>query len=183
MLFRSIDMVSTPLVLEAVRKSLFPSETLDSIAESLMRNIPYIAKGVSQEVTAQVRRQERPLIVTTCASGLGAAKRLAQLIQKRVPSVTPLQVEVKAMEYRGRELTEEDAARTVAVVGFQDLHLPGVPYISTDEIVMGQGFQSLENLLQGKGRDRSVSEPSREVPSYLVDNKIGRASCRERVSA
>ena len=169
---RGIDMVSTPLVLEAVRKSLFPSETLDSIAESLMRNIPYIAKGVSQEVTAQVRRQERPLIVTTCASGLGAAKRLAQLIQKRVPSVTPLQVEVKAMEYRGRELTEEDAARTVAVVGFQDLHLPGVPYISTDEIVMGQGFQSLENLLQGQGRDRSVSEPSREVPSYLVDNML-----------
>lgn len=168
---RCVDMVSTPLVLEAVRKSLFNTESLDTLTENLLKKSPYIAKGVSYELTAQASQKNRPLVITTCISGMGAAERLARLIQERVPSVINLHIEVRAVDYQGRRLTEEAAARAVAVVGAVDLKLPGVPYISTDEIVLGRGFQSLENILCDRQRLQTATEQV-EVPNYLVDNML-----------
>lgn len=168
---RCVDMVSTPLVLEAVRKSLFNIESLDTLTENLVKKLPYIAKGVSCELAAQANRKDRPLVVTTCISGMGAAERLARLIQERVPSVSNLHVDVKAVDYQGRRLTDEAAARAVAVVGAVNLNLPGVPYISTDEIVLGRGFQILENILCDK-QELLADTDQVDVPNYLVDNML-----------
>lgn len=171
---RCVDMVSTPLVLEAVRKSLFRTESLESLAENLVKKLPYTAKRVSLELVARTRRRGRPLVVTTCISGLGAAERLAHILLERVPAVEELDVEVRAVDYQGRRLSREEAGRAVAVVGATDLKLPGVPYISTDEIVLGRGFQTLGDILRGAEDDRplTTSEATGEVPSYLVDNML-----------
>ena len=65
----SIENISTPVVIEAVRKSLLPEMTLPILVEELKTATPYIGRLVGGGVKNKAEIAEPKLILTTCISG------------------------------------------------------------------------------------------------------------------
>lgn len=162
---RSIGMVSTAVALEAVRKSLYSDEDLDSIANSLMNHLPYTGKMVSSELRyKKTMSGTGDLIIVTCISGKGVAVKLCELIKNEVALIEEEDFEIKPFDYKGSELTEEERERAVLLVGASDLKIEGVPYISIDEVIMGKGLQKIARILSRKERE----EEQVEIPNFVV---------------
>lgn len=163
---RCIEMVSTLMVLEATRKCLYREADLDMMFQDLIRTLPMAA-------AAHYESSELPegtptyggLIVVTCISGLGAARRLCDLIASNVPEVNMFHVDIRPFDKDGSTLTAEDRERAVMVVGAVDLHL-GIPYIEVDEIIMNNGFHRVAEILRGDKRLETMA--SREMPASVL---------------
>ncbi|WP_352411083.1 sigma 54-interacting transcriptional regulator [Mixta sp. BE291] len=94
-------------------------------------------------------RQNKPrAIITTCATGLGAATNLSALLKASIPEA--LAIEMVACDYDSlidQAKREPLLARyeVLAVVGTLDPHLP-VPWISLESLISGTGSATLRAL-------------------------------------
>lgn len=142
---RTIDMVSTPFVLEALRKTMLPEYSLDDLYKELRSYTPYIGKLYSKNLQEQNGVQY--VIITTCMSGEGAAIKLGDLISSALPLVKECNIEIipcNTETFKQKELKDK---RVLAVVGACDLHLKDVAYISSDKIILEDGFSQLNQII------------------------------------
>ena len=150
----SVETVSTPVVIEAVRKSLLPEMTLPVLVEEIKTATPYIGRLVGGGVKNKADILEPRLILTTCISGKGAAIKIAQLLENTLPFVEEQNLKIKPIDIDSKSnidvvLSEEEKKNIVAVVGTIDLHIPGVPFIPIDELIIGDGIKILEKNING----------------------------------
>lgn len=148
---RSLDMVSTPLVLEAARKGLFPEYTLDKLAEDLETLTPYIGRDIINNIYDNYGDNGRKLIITTCITGDGAAKKIADFLRQSYPFIERANIKILSMNGEKlkkikNELVEENI---IAVIGTTDIKLDNIPFIPIDEFIMGDGNKILLDLLMG----------------------------------
>ena len=143
---RTIDMVSTPLILEAMRKADIVGMDLDSIYESLRSFRGYEAVNFAEHRAADGRQEA---IVTICSTGKGAALKLKSLVEEVVKSsgkaLAVLPVGLTHLEEHLRELQGEYAI--CAAIGMKKPALP-IPFIPLEEFIDGAGERRLVKLLQ-----------------------------------
>jgi len=81
-------MVSTPILLEAARKTQLPNQDLDTIAEELKRFNGYSLTPPERLIKTRIDTEKKPVIIAVCASGKGAAQiikeQLIQLLKTRL---------------------------------------------------------------------------------------------------
>ena len=148
---RCIEMVSTPMVIEAVRKSLLPQITLQKLIDDLEGISPYMGRLVKSGLEKEMLVVSRKTIITTCISGKGAAIKLAQLIKKSLSVIDEYNIIIKPMNKNEFEKVNKDVIENIlAVVGTVDLRLSGVPYIPIDDVVIGDGLIKIEKLITGE---------------------------------
>lgn len=150
----SIENISTPVVIEAVRKSLLPEMTLPMLVEELKTATPYIGRLVGGGVKNKAEIAEPKLILTTCISGKGAAVKIAQLLENTIPFIEEQNIKIKPIDIDCRfnidkALSKEEKENVIAVVGTIDLSIPGVPFIPIDELIIGNGIKILEKNIDG----------------------------------
>lgn len=149
---RTLDMVSTPLILEAMRKVDIAGMDLESIYESLLSFKGYEAVDSADASQGAVGGQEA--IVTICSSGQGAAIKLKALVEDilrqagRAVEVIP--IGLVHMEERLEELGQ--AYRIVAAVGMKKPRA-NIPFIPLEQLIDGSGEQLLTELVL----DREIS--------------------------
>ncbi|GMG95342.1 sigma 54-interacting transcriptional regulator [Tepidimicrobium xylanilyticum] len=153
----SIENISTPVVIEAVRKSLLPEMTLSMLVEELKTATPYIGRLVGGGVKNKADISEPKLILTTCISGKGAAVKIAQLLENTLPFIEEQNIKIKPIDIDGKfnidkVLEDEEKKNIIAVVGTIDLTIPGVPFIPIDELIIGDGIKILEKNISGLNR-------------------------------
>ncbi|AQS53792.1 Transcriptional regulatory protein DagR [Jeotgalibaca dankookensis] len=78
---RTIDMVSTALVLEAARKASLVDADIDLLHESLDRFLGYSSTAIENKNKIQ-SLYKSPVLVAICASGEGTAQKLKEIIEK-----------------------------------------------------------------------------------------------------
>ena len=141
---RTIDMATTPFVLEAVRKTMLSEYELDDLYKELRSYTPYIGKLYSNEH----RDQSTYAIMTTCMTGEGAAIKLADLIRSALPYVDEYHIEL--IPCNAQSFPQKDISGKVilAVVGAIDLHLEQVMYISSDKLILEDGLAQLQQIMQ-----------------------------------
>ena len=144
---RTIDMVSTPLILEAMRKADMAGMDLNSIYDSLLNFKGY--EVVDFEEAEDTEGGEA--IVTICSSGMGAAVKLKELVEdilhhivERPVAVIP--IGVQDMDRRIRELSAR--YKLVAAVGMVQPENPELPFISLEKLIEGDGEKVLGSLLK-----------------------------------
>ncbi|MBA1335932.1 MAG: NtrC family Transcriptional regulator, ATPase domain [Firmicutes bacterium] len=170
-----IEMVSTPMVIEAVRKSLLPEMTLDTLAKDIQQISPYIGRNVSKNTRSRVFREKPKTILTTCLTGEGTALKISQLLKKSLRVIDEYGIAVKPINISKRfDSSGIDAADVLAVVGTVDLALQGVPFISIDEIILGEGFRRIENIISNS-TDTSCSRISSDynVIIRILEDTLG----------
>ena len=83
-LTKSVDMVSTPLVLEAVRKCSLCDTDLNSVYSYLLTDF----RGYTNKLIADETSTTDGVIVTICSTGKGAAIKLKELVQDIIDNIT-----------------------------------------------------------------------------------------------
>ncbi|RSK53931.1 sigma 54-interacting transcriptional regulator [Bacillus canaveralius] len=158
---RTLDMVSTPLVIEAVRKATIMAMDLDEIYDSLKDFKGY---GIYQVEQAETLMLNKPLaILSVCSTGEGTAEKLKQFIEQLLRNIGKSEIKVIPLPINEVEhsidhyLESYDVLLTVGIVD-PKIH---VPFIPIESLFVGDGEAQFMNLIQN--RHLIPSNPRPEV--------------------
>lgn len=166
---RSVEMVSTPLVLEAVRKSFFPEMTLDILAEEIKTTSPYLGRIITDNIKGRAEVAGSKTIITTCVTGEGTAVKISQLLKNTLPEIADYNIALKPMninKYQEYNYNPDNKEYIIAVVGTIDLQIPNVPFIGVDELITGDGFKRIERIIYGI--DGGVTSRKHAEPNIII---------------
>lgn len=171
---KTIEMVSTPLVLEAVRKSLMPTMNLETLFSEIQNACPYMGRMVTHSLINKSADDDNKIIITTCITGEGTAIKLAELIKNTIPTIQEYGTSLLPLNEEKFKGTESIKGKIIAVVGSIDLKIPDVPFIPIDEVIMGNGFRRIEALVNGSINvsDRSYLRNPNIALKYLEDSLV-----------
>ncbi len=164
---RTIDMVSTPLILEAMRKADIVGMDLDSIYESLLNFKGYEILNGEKKVAGEV-------IVTICTTGEGAALKLKSFVEEMLPHIVDRPIEVvpvgvKHMDQVIAELSEK--SKIVAAVGMVK-PTSDIPFIPLEKLIAGEGEHILACLLTHKGELKTLNNKKNIVVERLCEESL-----------
>nr|WP_086984914.1 sigma-54-dependent transcriptional regulator [Trichococcus collinsii] len=91
---KTIDMVTTPIVLETVRKTNLVETTLDEIYRSLKSFRGYAGTNVTTREENGHTLDRKKAIIAICASGEGTAQKMKELIDKHLEKYFDVEIEV-----------------------------------------------------------------------------------------
>ncbi|KYH33503.1 sigma 54-interacting transcriptional regulator [Neomoorella mulderi] len=154
-----LDNVTTAMVIEAVRKaSRFPLHEL--VAE--------IGKYHYLEEYWPLEGQGNKIIVATCLTGEGAARRIKAMIREWLGDREEINIVTVNMngQVTGSGMgwqALKGKGKLVAVIGSVDLKIPDVPFISLEEWLLGQGRWRLQELLQLPAREQDITPQELEA--------------------
>lgn len=163
---RTIDMVSTPLVLEAVRKTSVFDMELDEIYTSLRE-----FKGYNNELNGKNNFSDK-VIVTVCTSGKGTAIKLKEIVENIIFNLTEedidvIPVEIKELDKKVKEL--QKGYDILAVVGVKKPK-ENIPFIPLEKLIDGNGEKILRELIAGNHFMILPQEQSVVIKDLCEDN-------------
>ncbi|CZQ81062.1 sigma 54-interacting transcriptional regulator [Trichococcus ilyis] len=91
---KTIDMVTTPIVLETVRKTDLVDATLDEIYRSLQSFRGYAGSNVTTREENGHSLKRKKAIIAICASGEGTAQKMKEIIDKHLEKYFDAEIEV-----------------------------------------------------------------------------------------
>lgn len=148
---KSIDMVSTPLVLEAVRKCSVCDVDLNSVYSYLLTDFRGYTNNITKQ-TIQENKEKDKAIITLCSTGKGAAIKLKELVETvtnniGVKNINIISLGLKNLAKSINGLLEEN--NILAVIGITNPNL-GIPFISIEQLIDGTGENILISVIKGK---------------------------------
>ncbi|EXJ23189.1 NtrC family Transcriptional regulator, ATPase domain protein [Alkalibacterium sp. AK22] len=148
---RSIDMVSTPMVLEAVRKASLVDTDLELLHDTLLKFSGYSTERARKKWPSSLKKAKPPVILAICASGEGTARKIKELIEKTLKQTRQGAIEVKTSSVA--ELDEKIAEwekdyTIIATTGILDPKL-SAPYIPLDKFIEGEPRVLFEEIIHG----------------------------------
>lgn len=157
-----VNNVSTRMALY-VGERILQGNYLENIAADIASDLPVEHKIIWPEVN------KPKAIITTCATGIGAASNLCSLLKASIPH--ELGIEVVAYEYETlaeNKLREPIFSRfdVLALVGTLDPNIPEVPYVSLDTLIAGQGNETLLGLFGAL----TAAEDVQQINERIVKN-------------
>lgn len=150
-LVRTVDMVTTALVLEVARKTELLDTDLDRLFHSL-KNFSGYGNNLNQEPEQEVPQANQSLkkaIVTICASGQGTAQRMKDIIEKYLAEVGEKELEVlpiSIVEMAAVLKKLQTNYQLIAVTGIVDPKI-GVRYIPMELLFSGEAKSILQELV------------------------------------
>ncbi|WP_018663087.1 sigma-54-dependent transcriptional regulator [Heyndrickxia acidiproducens] len=180
---RTIDMVTTALVIEAIRKATIMEMNLDDIYESLKDFRGYGSYQVEQ--TNRTKPQKPSAILSVCSTGEGAAEKLKQLVGQLLKSIGRTEIKVIPLpinEVEKRRAAYMEKYDILLTVGIADPKV-NAPFIPIESLFMGEGESQVVRLIQNQQllpsnprspvMVREMSEESlNEFLTYLNPKKI-----------
>ena len=170
-----VPLVTTAAVIEAARRTDGGDMNLTTLARAV-RHI------YNLDVIPPFHQEGKRVIITTCLTGQGTARKLAAFITEALPEELRNQVLVKPVDLANGSdfpslLVEGWRGSVIAAVGTVDPHLPGVSFIGMEQILFGKGMHTLVMLAMNGDEDQDSSESlTREeavaLASRFVENNI-----------
>lgn len=168
---RTIDMVSTPLILEAMRKAELAGMDLDGLYDSLASFHGYEARDVTQDTELEKVTDDGRVVVTICSTGKGTALKLKSLLEEILRGagqpLPVIPVGLVKLEEHLREIAESH--RIVAAVGVKKPAMR-IPFISLEAIIDGEGEAALLELVTGSRSASPHRQGSRVVQSLCAES-------------
>lgn len=110
-----------------------------------------------------------PLIITVCHTGLGAAQQLKTFLDSSLPEELNYQVEAADYGYLkkyGRNNSMFKQYNVKVIIGTADPQVEGVPYISLEDLISGQGEETVDEIF-AEVKDSRIRK---EINDNLVRN-------------
>lgn len=173
---RTIARVDSLMVIEAIRKAVLPSATLDSVYDSLLELDKVLPRCFHTDHLNQNAR--RPVILTTCITGKGSAMQIKRIIEEKLRfynkeiEIIPLGlIDEVDLAKRIKELQREK--EIVLIVGAINPRCEGIPFISIDEFLESDKFEVLIETMKFKLQPLAEKEPAIKLKD-LFDEKLVR---------
>ncbi|MDH6364413.1 transcriptional regulatory protein LevR/transcriptional regulator with AAA-type ATPase domain [Enterococcus sp. PF1-24] len=144
---RTLDMVTTPLVLEAVRKASVLGTNLEELYDSLKNFQGYASFQQTKEIPAQQSQKEK-VILAICASGEGTAQKIKEIIEgtllnSQIKDLAVMTTSVLESKEKIQKLQADSEKELIAVTGILDPQID-VPFLSLEQFIN----QDIETLLE-----------------------------------
>ncbi|MEC5270069.1 sigma 54-interacting transcriptional regulator [Heyndrickxia coagulans] len=147
---RTIDMVTTALVIEAIRKATIMEMDLDDIYESLKEFRGY----GSYQMESRPRETGKPVkpqaILSVCSTGEGTAEKLKQLITRLLKNIGKNNIAVIPLPINEVEEKKETLMQKYDIllaVGIADPKVQA-PFVPLEALFMGDGETQVTHLIQ-----------------------------------
>jgi len=148
---KSIDMVSTPIVLEAVRKCSLCDTDLNSVYTYLCADFRGYNNNIVTDISLE--NDNENAIITICSTGRGAAIKLKELVELATKNITGMN-NIDVIPSGLKELKEvidevSKKSNIISLVGISNPNM-GIPFVSIEELIDGDGEEILKNIIKGK---------------------------------
>lgn len=166
---KTIDMVSTALVLEAVRKANMLDMDLDTLYDSLKDFKGY---GLYSKDSKKLVAQRSCAIITICSTGEGTAKKLKDLVNDIVINITRDEIVIIPIGIVNIKASLQDLMNRytiLATVGVMDPKIDA-PFISIEALIGGNGEKCLMNIIQKNNIPTQVKEENIVVKNLCEDS-------------
>ena len=181
-----VPLVTTPAVIEAARVAGEPGTDLNQV----LRAVRLVYQPAPEE-PAQL--DGKRMIITTCLTGHGTARKLAAFLTEALPAGVRRSVSVEAIDLEKGSvlpglLVEGWRGTVIAAAGTVDPRLPGVPFIGMEQILFGDGLQCLEALALGQqheppGEEHVTCTEAAALASQFAANNIVSLDGRQAAEA
>ncbi|MCO7124659.1 sigma 54-interacting transcriptional regulator [Sporolactobacillus shoreicorticis] len=163
--------VSTQSVLltgEMIKKNR-PIEEIDS---RLKNDIPI------QHKLGFPKKNKEPMIITSCSSGVGAARKLREFLLGSLPSEISYRIEAVDLHTLSTYKTNFPLLKQyqiTGIIGTSDPKIDGIPYIALEELVSSRGMERIKALFP------TVSDP--RLLKIINDNFVRNLSVERLLPA
>ena len=140
----TLDMVTTPLLIEAARKSSVLGSGVDELYESLQG-----FRGYGHVMNEKAEPQEKQAILAICASGEGTAQRLKEIIERPLQQRNLKHIDVLTLavaDIKTKVPIFKEEYKILATTGIMDPKV-GAPYIPMEKFINQKADQILDELL------------------------------------
>ncbi|MBO0441768.1 sigma-54-dependent transcriptional regulator [Candidatus Enterococcus ikei] len=144
---RTVDMVTTPIVLETARKTTLIDTQLDTLYDSLKNFQGYA--GIHHEKEDPLTPWKKRVIIAICASGEGTAKRMKEMIEAAVPPQLSLELEVlplSIIDMKEQLIAIQEEYCVIAATGITDPKI-ATPFIPMETFFSGEAESVINQLL------------------------------------
>ncbi|MDD7794714.1 sigma 54-interacting transcriptional regulator [Clostridium sp. 'White wine YQ'] len=164
---RSIDMVSTPLILEAVRKSSILDIDLEDIYNSLKDFRGYTNYLNEKEYV------ENKVIITVCSSGKGTAEKLKEMVDRIIVDLTGEYIKIIPVSARELDKKISELKKNYSILMVIGIKKPAekIPFISLEKLMDSKGEKMLKELLVNNNLD-VINEDCGIVIKDLCENSL-----------
>lgn len=146
-----IDRVDTVMVLDAVRKAIMAETTLEDITGGLEKSL--LRNETSRE--KRYNYNDCPnAIITICITGEGSAEKMRIFVESVIKKmektievfpvgvISPIDIDIEIQRIMNKY-------NVLCFVGTINPEYDGIPYISMESILAGNGLQRFNNLISG----------------------------------
>jgi len=142
---RSIDMVSTPIVIEACRKAM-AGRDLNQIYQSCQEVSRYRIQAKRDK-----KNNTKLLIITACFTGEGAAEQLKKIIENYLGNTSVVNIMSLSIldhnDFLGKVQMLNQEYQIIAIVGTINIFIENIPSFSAMEVLSGDGMKKIEELI------------------------------------
>lgn len=159
---KTIDMVSTPIVIESCRKAVLGRDLFE-IYHSCIEDRRVVSKKIPKN------NEKQRLVITACFTGEGASEKLKSIIKsdlagEQAIEVRPLNVAGKNEFSNAVHILSEDYV-VLAIVSTIPVQMEGIPIISAVDYLGGKGKPQLLNLIR---RDQSLRSMGLSLKEHIT---------------
>ena len=147
---KTIDMVTTPIVLETVRKTDLVETTLDEIYRSLQSFRGYAGSQVTTREENGHSLKLKKAIVAICASGEGTAQKMKEMLDKHLEKYFDVDIEVlpiSVIDMDKQLVTLQQKYEILATTGIVKPKIDAV-YIPMEHFFNGDAEKVLDYLVE-----------------------------------
>ncbi|WP_407370736.1 sigma 54-interacting transcriptional regulator [Carnobacterium sp.] len=150
---KTLDMVTTPLVLEAARKTSFMDNQLDEIYWSLKNfrgysNLPE-DKPVFLSTSTQQEIYKPKAIITICSTGEGTAVRIKERVESLLEEFIDETIEIFSISLVGMEEEVQKISQDYQVLATAGIAKPAlnVPHLTLEELFQSSGDEKVKQVI------------------------------------
>lgn len=176
---RSIDMVTTPSVLEAARKAAVPGNDLESIYEALKGFRGYGQLG--EKTVIRQKKHKKKAILAICASGEGTAKQVKEIIEEALKQHYIHDVVVVTLSIVNLNNALPNLLETYEIVASTGVVNPKIeaPFISLEHFINADIDELIDYLFfEQDGEDLTQQDFSQET----TNESIRKQACKQFIS-
>lgn len=121
---------------------------------------------------------DKPMILTVCHTGLGAARQLKEFLESSLPD--SIEYKVEAVDYNylkkyGRESSVFKQYSVKGIIGTSDPDVQGVNYVALEDLISGTGQEKIDEIFA------FIEDP--DVRKEINNNMVRNLSIERLVSA
>ncbi|QNO13984.1 sigma 54-interacting transcriptional regulator [Alkalicella caledoniensis] len=156
---KTVEMVSTPMVLEATRKAMLGSDLVQVYNSAIDIN-PYLGKKLAESPIEEYSTS-RNVIITGCYTGEGSSVKIKSFVSKNIEHTN---IDIIPLSFTGLKDFQKqinmlaEFKNIVAVVSFVNPEIPSIPFFTLEEIFTEQGQKKLQAVVNNEKMFSQISE-------------------------
>ncbi|MGO1453762.1 MAG: sigma 54-interacting transcriptional regulator [Alkalibacterium gilvum] len=174
---RSIDMVSTAIVLEAVRKASLVDADIELLYESLTKFSGYTKELPGHNSERKPSSRKPPILLAVCASGEGTAQKLKDIIEKVLVESNDSGIKVMTCSVADLETKISEWQKKYTIIASTGIVDPKIqaPFIPLERFIEDKPEQLLKKIISLTIKESMGTLPNKNnaqavIYSYVEEN-------------